>query len=131
MDIRSEWDRKAILQQINPIIDKFLARHSSDVTIIVPTSPPLNKFIVDTIISKKPDTLYIEGVLLKLSTDDIRAQINKMDSQFKKVYRDDFLSARTELYTYLNKMDKDKNGVFTRHLIEKAKMRDTVDTKVQ
>lgn len=124
---RSEWDRKAILQQFNLIVDKFLAEHSYDVTVIAPTSNPLNKFIVDTITSKKPDIQYIEGVLLKLSTDDIRAQINEMDSKFKKVYRDDFLSARAILYTYLAKMDKDKNGVFTRHLIDNAKMRDTVD----
>lgn len=124
---RSESDRKAILRQFNLIIEKFLAKHSYDITVIAPTSNPLNKFIVDAITLKKPDIQYIEGVLLKLSTDDIRNQINEMDSKFKRVYRKDFLSARTMLYTYLAKMDKDKNGVFTRHLINDAKMRDTVD----
>lgn len=124
---RSEWDRKCIEKQFGLIADKFLKEHSYDVTVIAPTSNKLNDYIVNTIIAKKPDIEYIQGVLLKLSTGDIREMINEKDSRFKKTYRDDFLNARRQLYVYLDRMDRERDGVFTRHLIDDSKMRNVLD----
>lgn len=124
---RSEWDRKCIEKQFSLVADKFLKEHSYDVTVIAPTSNKLNDYIVSTIASKKPDIEYIPDVLLKLSTGDIREMINEKDSRFKRVYRDDFLAARRQLYMYLDKMDREHSGKFTRHLIGDDHMRNVLD----
>lgn len=124
---KNEEDEKAIKKQFNLIADKFLATHSYDVTIIAPTSNPLNDYIVNVITSKKPDIEYIKGALLKLTTGDIASMIEDKDSRFVKAYKDSIESARRQLFVYLDKMDKMKDGVFTRHFVKDNKMRNVLD----
>lgn len=124
---RSVADRKAIETQFNLIVDKFLAEHQYDVTVIAPTSNPLNEYIVNIITSKKTNIEYIKGALLKLSTEDIMAMVEDKDSVFVKTYRNNISDARRMLFAYLEKMNRERNGVFTRHLIENSRMRNTLD----
>ena len=124
---RSESDRKAIIGQFDLIADKFLATHRYDVTVIAPTSNPLNEFIVKMITSKRPGIEYIRGALLKLSTDDIASMVEDKDSIFVRTYKDEIDAARRMLFTYLERMDRERDGVFTRHLIDNSKMRNVLD----
>lgn len=123
----SDSDRKAIEQQFNLIADKFLAEHRYDVTVIAPTSNPLNEYIVRIITSKKPDIEYIRGALLKLSTDDVANMVEDKDSAFVQTYKDDIMTARRLLFTYLERMDRERGGTFTRHLVSDNKMRNVLD----
>ena len=124
---RSEADRKAIDRQFKAIADKFLESRKYDVTIIAPTSNDLNNYIVSVITQKKPDIEYIPDALIKLSTGDIAAMVDDMESTFFKVYRRNMKNALKKLFTYLDRMDELKNGVFTRHFIEDSEMRDVLD----
>lgn len=124
---RSEWDRKEVLKQFSLIADKFLATHRYDVTVIAPTSNPLNDFIVNTIVSKDPDIEYIQGVLLKLTTGDIRAMVDEKGSRFIRAYRNEIDDAFRRLEVYLERMDRERNGVFTRHLVDDDRMRNVLD----
>lgn len=120
-------DRKAIESQFNLIADKFLAKHSYDVTVIAPTTNPLNEYIAKIILSKQPNIEYIRGALLKLSTDDIANMVEDKDSAFVQTYKDNIMSARRLLFAYLERMDRERDGVFTRHLISDNKMRNVLD----
>lgn len=124
---RSNADKKAVELQFSLITDKFLATHSYDVTVIAPTSNPLNDYIVNMIVSKKPEIEYIKGALLKLTTGDIMAMIEDKNSKFVRTYKNNIDIARRLLFTYLEKMNRYKSGVFTRHYIEDEKMRDVLD----
>ena len=124
---RSNSDRNAIETQFNLIIDKFLAEHRYDVTVIAPTSNPLNEYIIGVIKSKQPDIEYIKGALLKLSTGDIASMVEDKDSTFVKTYRDDIDTARRTLFAYLERMDNERDGQFIRHMIDNNKMRNVLD----
>ena len=124
---RSNADRKAIEQQFSQIADKFLAEHKYDVTVVAPSKGPLNDYIVSVLASKDPDIEYIPDVLLKLSTGDVEEMIEDKDSKFVRTYRDDINRARRQLLQYFDRMDRERDGVFTRHFVTDSKMRDVLD----
>ena len=124
---RSKPDKKAIEAQFNLIIDKFLMRHRHDLTVIAPTSNPLSEYIINAITSKNTTIEYIKGALLKLSTDDIAAMVEDKDSFFVRTYKDDIDTARRTLFAYLERMNKERDGIFTRIMIDNEKMRNALD----
>ena len=129
---RSRQDRDAIIGQFNAIADKFLQEHPSyGVTIIVPSSNPLNVFIANTIISKAPNIEVIEGLVCKLTTNEIYDFVMNPKSRFRKFYKKDFDFALQELEGYLDEMDRTKGGTFVRHMVADQNMRNVIDRTVK
>lgn len=56
--------------------------------------------------------------------DDIVLDFN---SKFREYYKEEFSTKYFELGRYLDLMDNEKNGYFSRHLIKNSKMRDVLD----
>ena len=129
---RSPNDQEAIMGQFNAIADKFLREHPSyGVTIIVPSSNPLNVLIANTILSKAPNIEVIEGLVCKLTTEEVYNFVMMPNSRFRAFYKNKFDLAIQELEGYLEEMDKTKGGVFVRHSVADQDMRNAIDRTIK
>ena len=124
---RSESDRMAIEHQFDAIATKFATMYPIGVTILMPSGNELNTHIADIVKSKSQNAEVIEGLICKVTTEEVDEIVLDFNSKFKEFYKDDFNSKYYELCRYLDLMDKKRNGYFSRHLIKNKQMRDILD----
>lgn len=124
---RSESDRMAIEHQFDAIATKFATMYPIGVTILMPSGNELNTHIADIVKSKSQNAEVIEGLICKVTTEEVDEIVLNFNSKFREFYKDDFNSKYYELCRYLDLMDKKRNGYFSRHLIKNKQMRDILD----
>lgn len=124
---RSEEDREAIEKQFDAIATKFAKMYPVGVTILMPSGNELNNHIADVILSKSKNAELINGVICKLTTEEVDEIVLDFKSKFREHYKKEFNTKYYELGTYLDLMDKEGNGYFSRHLIKNKEMRDVLD----
>ena len=128
---RDESDRTAIEQQFDAIATKFATMYPIGVTILMPSGNELNTHIADVVMSKSKNAELIEGVICKLTTEEVDEIVLNFNSKFREFYKDEFNSKYYELGRYLDLMDKERNGYFSRHLIKNNQMRDVLDSTLK
>ena len=128
---RSEYDRKLIIKQFESIAEKFVNTHGFDISIILPSTNPLNKYIADTVVSKADgDVKVLNDVVRKLTVDEVEDIIQLPSSKFFRVYgRDE--EKLNALARYFQDMRKQKNGTFVRHMVKDQEMRELLDTTMK
>ena len=124
---RSEEDREAIEKQFDLIASKFVSMYQKGITVLIPSGNELNKHIADVVLSKSENGKLIEGVICKLTTEEVNDIVLDFNSKFREHYKDNFNSAYYRLDRYLDQMDKQLKGTFSRHLIKDPEMRDVLD----
>lgn len=124
---RSEEDREAIEKQFDLIASKFVSMFQKGITLLIPSGNELNKHIADVVLSKSENGKLIEGVICKLTTEEVNDIVLDFNSKFREHYKDNFNSAYYRLDRYLDQMDKELKGTFSRHLIKDPEMRDVLD----
>ncbi len=124
---RSEADKEAIEQQFSKIASKFAAMYRVGITVLMPSGNELNNRIANVILSKSPNAELIEGAICKLTTEEVDDIVLRFDSKFREAYKDDFNTAYWELKGYLELMNDEREGYFSRHMIKNGKMRDILD----
>ena len=125
---RSQRDEELIKQQFDAVAEKFASLYPIENTIIIPSSNYLNKYIAKVVTSKCEDAEILEGAILKMNTEEIDDIVTFEDNcMFRQVYKNNFNDAYRELRKYLDRMDAERDGQFTRHFITNGKMRDTLD----
>lgn len=124
---RSEKDREAIEQQFELIASKFAQIYPIGVTIIIPSGNELNYHIAEVVLSKSKNGELIDGVICKLTTEEVNDIVLDFNSKFREYYKDSFNSAYYRLGRFLEEMDKKRYGTFSRHLIKDPEMRDVLD----
>lgn len=124
---RSEEDREAIEKQFDLIASKFVSMYQKGITVIIPSGNELNKHIADIVLSKSENGELIEGVVCKLTTEEVNDIVLDFNSKFREYYKASFNSAYYRLDRYLDQMDKELKGTFSRHLIKDPEMRDVLD----
>ena len=87
---RSEEDRISIEKQFDAIATKFANMYPVGVTILIPSGSELNKHIADVVMSKSKDAELIEGVICKLTTEEVDEIVLDFNSKFREFYKDDF-----------------------------------------
>lgn len=128
---RDESDRNAIEKQFDAIATKFATMYPVGVTILMPSGSELNMHIADVVMSKSRNAELIKGVICKLTTEEVDDIVLDFNSKFREFYKDDFNSKYYELGRYLDLMDKERNGYFSRHLIKNNQMRDVLDSTLK
>ena len=128
---RDESDRNAIEKQFDAIATKFATMYPVGVTILMPSGSELNMHIADVVMSKSRNAELIEGVICKLTTEEVDEIVLDFNSKFREFYKDEFNSKYYELGRYLDLMDKERNGYFSRHLIKNNQMRDVLDSTLK
>ena len=124
---RTDDDRIAIEKQFDIIASKFASMYQIGVTILMPSGNDLNNRIAEVIMSKSKDVEIIEGVICKITTEEVEDIVLDFKSKFREYYKDNFNEAYYELGRYLEEMEKQRNGYFSRHLIKNKEMRDVLD----
>lgn len=124
---RSEADRIAIEKQFDAIAAKFAKFYPIGVTIVMPSSNTLNDHIADVVMSKSKNAELIEGVICKMTTEEVDNIVLSPNSKFREIYKDSFNAAYYQLGKYLDEMDEKKNGTFSRHFVKDPQMRDAID----
>lgn len=124
---RSEEDREAIEKQFDLIASKFVSMYQKGITVLIPSGNELNKHIADVVLSKSENGELIEGVVCKLTTEEVNDIVLDFNSKFREYYKASFNSAYYRLDRYLDQMDKELKGTFSRHLIKDPEMRDVLD----
>ena len=124
---RSEEDREAIEKQFDLIASKFVSMYQKGITVLIPSGNELNKHIADIVLSKSENGEFIEGVICKLTTEEVNDIVLDFNSKFREYYAASFNSAYYRLDRYLDQMDKELKGTFSRHLIKDPEMRDVLD----
>lgn len=124
---RSEEDREAIEKQFDLIASKFVSMYQKGITVLIPSGNELNKHIADVVLSKSENGELIEGVICKLTTEEVNDIVLDFNSKYREHYKDNFNSAYYRLDRYLDQMDKQLKGTFSRHLIKDQEMRDVLD----
>ena len=77
--------------------------------------------------SKSKNAELLEGVICKLTTEEVDEIVLDFKSKFREYYKKDFNAAYYRLGTFLDEMDKERKGTFSRHLIKDSEMRDVLD----
>ncbi len=128
---RDESDRNAIEKQFDAIATKFATMYPVGVTILMPSGSELNTHIADVVMSKSRNAELIKGVICKLTTEEVDDIVLDFNSKFREFYKDEFNSKYYELGRYLDLMDNERNGYFSRHLIKNNQMRDVLDSTLK
>lgn len=128
---KTKQDKINIENQFKLIVDKFIKQHPIDVTIIVPSGSSLNKYISDIVLEKAKNVILLDGAICKLTTEEVNDIVLNKDSYFRKIYNDDFEEAYKQLTIYFEEMDKNRNGIFSRHFIKDSKMRDALSNTLK
>lgn len=128
---RDESDRNAIEKQFDAIATKFATMYPIGVTILMPSGSELNMRIANVVMSKSRNAELIKGVICKLTTEEVDDIVLDFNSKFREFYKDEFNSKYYELGRYLDLMDKERNGYFSRHLIKNNQMRDVLDSTLK
>lgn len=123
----SEEDREAIEKQFDLIASKFVSMYQKGITVLIPSGNEFNKHIADVILSKSENGELIEGVICKLTTEEVNDIVLDFNSKYREHYKDNFNSAYYRLDRYLDQMDKQLKGTFSRHLIKDQEMRDVLE----
>ena len=124
---RSEEDREAIEKQLDLIASKFVSMYQKGITVLIPIGNEFNKHIADVVLSKSENGELIEGVICKLTTEEVNDIVLDFNSKFREHYKDNFNSAYYRLDRFLDQMDKQLKGTFSRHLIKDPEMKDVLD----
>lgn len=124
---RSEEDEKAVINQFELIADKFARQYKIGVTVMVPSGNPLNKFIADRVVAKNPKAVLLEGLICKLTTEEVYEIALADNSEFRKYYGENFEHAFYQLMAFLENMNNERNGEFSRHLIKDSQMRNVLN----
>ena len=128
---RDESDKNAIEKQFDAIATKFATMYPVGVTILMPSGSELNMHIADVVMSKSRNAELIKGVICKLTTEEVDDIVLDFNSKFREFYKDEFNSKYYELGRYLDLMDKEGNGYFSRHLIKNNQMRNVLDSTLK
>ena len=69
------------------------------------------------------NAVFVNDVLTKITTEEIMEIASTPNSPFMEYYKNDIEGALMQLKTYLDKMDNERGGYFTRHFVTDNKMR--------
>lgn len=124
---RTEKDREAVERQFDLVASKFASMYKIGITVLIPSGNGLNKYIADIVLSKSKGGELIDGVICKLTTEEVNDIVLDFKSKFREHYKEGFNSAYYRLGKFLDQMDEERNGTFSRHLIKDSEMRDVLD----
>jgi hypothetical protein len=128
---RSDEDRDSIEKQFELIAEKFAKQYPIGVTVLVPSGNRLNNYIADVVMSKSNHARLLEGVVTKITTEEVEEIVLEDGSKFRDYYSDNFDEAFSELGMYLDAMDAERNGYFSRHFVKNQKMRNVLDVTLK
>lgn len=128
---RSQEDANAIEKQFHLIAEKFASMYPIGVTIIIPSGNELNNHIAEVVMSKSENAQLINGVICKMTTEEVNDIVMQDGSKFREYYGDSFNEAYYQLCAYFEEMNEKRNGSFSRHFVKDPDMRNVLDVTLK
>lgn len=120
---------KIVYKRIEDLCEQFIQNHTNmATTLAIPSTNPLNKYLLNTLKKKCKNTMIIENLLVKMSVQEVDDYIFQEDSLFREKYKTQYEQAYEMFANYCLKM---KDGIFRIHLIEDMKMRKVIDNTIK
>lgn len=126
--IRIGKDVNDIEESFNDIGNFVALKYLDGVTVLIPSGNELNTRIANVTLSKSKNAKLIKGLIRKLTTIEVEDIVLEFGSKFREHYKENFNTKYFELLDYLEVMNKERRGEFSRHLVKDAEMRDILDT---
>lgn len=110
-------------------VKRYLDSHPSDVTVVLPFEGQQNAEIVEMIEKLRPDAVFIDDLMRKLSVDYVREMILFPDSYFRQYYcsTDTFSNALHEFDRQTKKMGE----YYRAHLMNDHEIRSVVEQVIR
>lgn len=128
---RSNEDKLAIENQIDKIATKFASLYPIGVTVLIPSDNELNQYIARVVMSKSRNAKLLEGVICKLTVQEVDRIVLAANSEFRKHYGDNVEEAFKMLHTFFDEMIEKKNGKYSKHLVYDDEMRDVINVTLK
>ena len=74
--------------------------YQKGITVLIPSGNEFNKQIADVVLSKSENGELVEGVICKLTTEEVNDIVLDFNSKFREHYKDNFNSAYYRLDRY-------------------------------
>lgn len=123
---RGDEDREAINQQFKAIANKFCDFYKGEATVIVPSNSILNPYIVEIMREVNPAIVLFDKLIRKMSTEEILDICDADGSVFRQYYDNRLEEAYSELEGFLKAMNEQHGGMYARHFVKDAEMRDVL-----
>lgn len=116
---KSEMDKAMILEQFDKIVKKFGKMYPIGLTVLVPSGNLLNRRLAQRIKALNPNCEILDNFLIKLPVDDVREYTFFQGNESIYGIEDDNERKRviTSLKNVFNQMERERNGIFTYHLL--------------
>lgn len=77
-------------------------------------------------------TIFLpSAIVCKIATEEVENIVLDFNSKFRQYYGENFNAAYYQLAKYLDAMDRERGGTFSRHYVTDGKMRDILDTTLK
>lgn len=129
--IEGDEDKLVIESQIDKIATKFSTLYPIGVTVLIPSDNELNRRIANVVMSKSQNAKLLEGVICKLTVEEVDRIVLAKDSEFRKHYGENVEEAFRALHGYFEEMIDKKNGRFSKHLVYDNEMRDVINVTLK
>ena len=103
---KTREDKIAIERQFEAIASKFASMYPIGVTILMPSGNELNSHIAEVVMAQSKDAELIEGVICKMTTEEVDEIVLDFKSKFREYYKENFNAAYYQLGQYLDMMDE-------------------------
>jgi hypothetical protein len=118
-----------VYKRIEDLCDAFIRSHPNmDVTLAIPSTNSLNKFLYETLKRKCKGIMVIDNLMIKMTVEEVDDCIFEKTSLFRKTYGANYAQAHEAFETYCSKM---KDGTFRLHLIKDMNMRKTIEHTIK
>ena len=117
-----ERDADTLKEQFETIAENY----QSGVTIIMPNPNKESDRIAEIMLSKSKNSRLAKGNISTPTTKEVNEIVLDKDSAFREFYDDNFGEAYSKFTKCLNDMNTKNNGVYSRHLVKDAEMRDVL-----
>ena len=97
--------------------------YQSGVTIIMPSPSKIGDRIAEIVLSKSKNSRLAKGTISELTTKEVDEIVSDKGSAFMRFYGNKFGEAYNKLTKFLNDMNTNNNGVYSRHLVKDVEMR--------
>lgn len=122
----TEQDKNNVLNQINLIAEKFASIYPAGFTILIPSGNQLNRLIGNILSQKAEHIIIVDDVLTKITTEEVLDIVLTKGLPFMQYYENSIEQAIRQLRTYLQQMEDERDGYFTRHFVRDSKMRNVL-----
>lgn len=125
----SSENKTKLLERIRAIIDLFCRKHPMSFTIVIPSGGNINSMLrnmVEEVMKQySPDNIILDGVIEKMTVDEVEEEIAKPNSAFNKEFntQEKRQKAWEKLRPSFKRMQDANGGIFSYKLIKPSRYR--------